>query len=74
MLTRHADGLRPARPARPAGVRPVAGAAELAAGRAAVRRVTIAPEVVGYVVDLARATRDVARRCSSASRRAARPR
>jgi MoxR-like ATPase len=32
--------------------------ADLDAGRAAVRRVTIAPEVVGYVVDLARATRE----------------
>ena len=35
----------------------MAGTAELAAGRAAVRAVTIRPEVVGYVVDLARATR-----------------
>ena len=48
------------RPARPGGRRrrPVAGAAELAAGRAAVRTVQIRPEVIGYVVDLARATRD----------------
>jgi MoxR-like ATPase len=56
VLTRHADGFDP-RDLRAAGVRPVAGAAELEAGRAAVRAVTIAPEVVGYVVDLARATR-----------------
>jgi len=56
VLTRHADGFDP-RDLRAAGVRPVAGAAELAAGRAAVRAVSIAPEVVGYVVDLARATR-----------------
>jgi MoxR-like ATPase len=56
VLTRHADGFDP-RDLRAAGVRPVAGAAELEAGRAAVRGVSIAPEVVGYVVDLARATR-----------------
>jgi MoxR-like ATPase len=35
----------------------VAGAAELAAGRSAVRGVTVSPEVLGYVVDLCRATR-----------------
>ena len=56
VLTRHAEGFDP-RDLHAAGVRPVAGVAELAAGRAAVRNVTIAPEVVGYVVDLARATR-----------------
>jgi MoxR-like ATPase len=57
VLTRHAEGFDP-RDLAAAGVRPVAGAAELAAGRAGVRAVTLAPEVVGYVVDLARATRD----------------
>jgi MoxR-like ATPase len=36
---------------------PVAGAADLAAGRAAVQAVTVSPEVLGYVVDLCRATR-----------------
>jgi MoxR-like ATPase len=36
---------------------PVAGVAELAAGRAAVRAVSVSPEVLGYVVDLCRATR-----------------
>jgi MoxR-like ATPase len=36
---------------------PVAGAAELAAGRAAVRAVSVSPEVLGYVVDVCRATR-----------------
>jgi MoxR-like ATPase len=35
----------------------VAGPAELAAGRAGVRAVTVAPEVLGYVVDVCRATR-----------------
>jgi MoxR-like ATPase len=56
VLTRHADGFDP-RDLRAAGVSPVAGAADLEAGRAAVGRVSLAPEVVGYVVDLARATR-----------------
>ena len=56
VLTRHAEGFDP-RDLRAAGVSPVAGHAELEAGRAAVRGVSIAPEVVGYVVDLARATR-----------------
>jgi MoxR-like ATPase len=56
ILTRHADGFDP-RDLATAGVRPVAGKQDLQAGRDAVRRVTIAPEVVGYVVDLARATR-----------------
>jgi MoxR-like ATPase len=56
ILTRHADGFDP-RDLAGAGVRPVAGKEDLQAGRDAVRRVTIAPEVVGYVVDLARATR-----------------
>jgi MoxR-like ATPase len=57
VLTRHAEGFDP-RDLAAAGIRPVAGLAELAAGRAAVRTVQIRPEVVGYVVDLARATRD----------------
>ncbi len=33
-------------------LRPVAGPAELAAGRAAVQQVSVTPEVLGYVVDL----------------------
>ena len=57
VLTRHAEGFDP-RDLAAAGVRPVAGAAELRAARAGVARVTLAPEVVGYVVDLARATRE----------------
>jgi MoxR-like ATPase len=56
VLHRHASGFDP-RDLVAAGVRPVAGAAELAAGRIAVGQVTIAPEVLGYVVDIARATR-----------------
>jgi MoxR-like ATPase len=57
VLTRHAEGFDP-RELAGAGIRPVAGVDDLAAGRAAVRTVAIAPDVVGYVVDLARATRD----------------
>jgi MoxR-like ATPase len=38
-------------------ITPVAGAAELAAGRALVQQVTVSPEVMGYVVDVCRATR-----------------
>ena len=36
---------------------PVASAADLEAGRQAVRALTVAPEVLGYVVDVCRATR-----------------
>jgi MoxR-like ATPase len=35
----------------------VAGPEDLAAGVRAVRRVTVAPEVMGYIVDVVRATR-----------------
>ncbi len=57
VLERHAHGFDP-RDLRAAGVRPVADAALLAAARAQVAHVTVAPEVVGYVVDLVRATRE----------------
>ncbi len=56
VLGAHDGGFDP-RDLAAAGLRPVAGAAELAAARAAVRRVAVAPEVLGYVVDLCRATR-----------------
>ncbi|MGN6300409.1 MAG: AAA family ATPase, partial [Angustibacter sp.] len=56
VLQRHAAGFDPSDLAA-AGVRAVAGAHHLAAGSAAVRRLHVAPEVLGYVVDLARATR-----------------
>ena len=56
VLSRHAAGFDPQDLAG-AGVRPVAGAAELRAGRAAVARVTVRPDVLAYVVDLCRATR-----------------
>jgi len=56
ILARHAAGFDPGDLAG-AGLRPVAGAADLATARAAVRRVAVAPEVTGYIVDLCRATR-----------------
>jgi MoxR-like ATPase len=56
VLARHAAGFDP-NDLEAAGVRPVAGAADLVAARAAVERVTVRPEVLGYVVDVCRATR-----------------
>jgi MoxR-like ATPase len=56
VLSRHSSGFDP-RDLSAAGLRPAAGPAELEAGRAAVRKVTISPEVIGYVVDVCRATR-----------------
>jgi MoxR-like ATPase len=56
ILSRHANGFDP-RDLAAAGLRPVAGRDELAAARAAVHEVTLGPEVIGYVVDLCRATR-----------------
>ncbi|HEX6352869.1 MoxR family ATPase [Actinophytocola sp.] len=56
VLLRHANGFDP-RDLSGAGVRPVAGRAHLEAGRAAVRAVTLRPDVIGYVVDVCRATR-----------------
>lgn len=56
VLRRHATGFDP-RNLTAAGLRPVAGSAELAAARADAARVQASPEVLGYVVDLARATR-----------------
>ncbi|MQY26978.1 hypothetical protein NRB56_25570 [Nocardia sp. RB56] len=56
VLRRHAAGFDP-RDLTAAGLRPVAGAAHLAAARAAIGAVTIGPEVLAYIVDLCRATR-----------------
>ncbi len=58
VVSRHASGFDP-RNLVAAGLRPVAGAAELAAGREAVAAMTLAPDVVGYIVDVCRATRQV---------------
>jgi MoxR-like ATPase len=56
VLRRHATGFDP-RDLAAAGVSPVAGPDDLAAGTAAVQRVVVSPEVAGYIVDIARATR-----------------
>jgi len=56
VLRAHHGGFDP-RDLAAAGVRPVAGAEDLAAGRRAVQRVQIADVVLAYVVDLCRATR-----------------
>ena len=55
ILGRHARGFDP----RDLGaIRPVAGPAHLAAGRAAVQRVLVADEVLAYIVDIVTATRN----------------
>lgn len=54
ILARHAQGFDPRDLSM---IRPVAGPAELAAGRSAVRQVLVADEVLGYIVDIALATR-----------------
>jgi MoxR-like ATPase len=56
IVTRHANGFDPQN-IRAAGVRPVASPAHLKAGADAVRRVEASPEICGYIVDIARATR-----------------
>jgi MoxR-like ATPase len=56
ILVRHSRGFDP-RDLVAAGLRPVAGAAHLAAAREAVSTVVVRPEVIGYVVDVCRATR-----------------
>ncbi|WP_037666640.1 AAA family ATPase, partial [Streptomyces afghaniensis] len=57
VLTRHAEGFNP-RDLHAAGVRPVAGPADLEAARVAVAKTTISPEITAYVVDICRATRE----------------
>ncbi|SFK06785.1 AAA family ATPase [Cellulomonas sp. KH9] len=56
VLARHAAGFDP-RDLAAAGLRAVAGAQELDRARAEVARVQVGPEVLGYVVDVCRATR-----------------
>jgi MoxR-like ATPase len=56
ILERHAGGFDP-RDLAAAGIRRVAGPAELARARDAVRRVHVGGEVTGYIVDICRATR-----------------
>ncbi|MEV5592856.1 MoxR family ATPase [Streptomyces sp. NPDC052496] len=57
ILTRHAQGFSP-RDLDAAGLRPVAGPADLEAARAAVAKTAVSPEVTGYIVDICRATRE----------------
>lgn len=54
VLERHANGFDPRDLSE---VKTVATADDLAAGRAAVTQVHVAPEVLGYIVDVCRATR-----------------
>jgi MoxR-like ATPase len=56
ILTRHASGFDP-RDLKAAGLRQVAGPADLAAARAAVSRVGVSDAVTGYIVDICRGTR-----------------
>jgi MoxR-like ATPase len=56
VVQRHAAGFDPGDLAA-AGLRPVAGAGDLHAARAQLGTVRVAPEVLGYVVDVCRATR-----------------
>jgi MoxR-like ATPase len=57
VLARHDRGLDP-HDIEASGVRPVAGAADLARARDEVSRVRIEPPVLGYIVSLVRATRE----------------
>ncbi|NDK90190.1 MoxR family ATPase [Gordonia desulfuricans] len=56
VLARYAAGFNP-RDLAGAGLRPVASGADVLAGAEAVRRVAVAPQVLAYIVDIARATR-----------------
>lgn len=56
VIRRHSLGFDPQN-LQAAGVRAVAGIAELTQARAEVSRVGVAPEILAYVVDLVRATR-----------------
>src|SRR3954464_14745520 len=70
IVSRHHQGFAP-RDLAAAGVAVVAGPDELAAGRTAVAAVTLTPEVLGYVVDVCRATREAPAVSLGASPRAA---
>jgi MoxR-like ATPase len=56
VLALHDAGFDP-RDLGTAGVTPVAGIDELAAARAGVAAISVHPEMIGYIVDIARATR-----------------
>jgi MoxR-like ATPase len=57
VLTRHAAGFNP-RDLDAAGVHPVLDARRLREAQESTRRVGAGPDVLGYIVDLARATRE----------------
>src|SRR5690606_22994804 len=57
IVTRHVEGFNP-RDLKAAGLRAVASATDLEKGRAAVASVGISPDVVGYIVDVCRFTRE----------------
>ncbi|MFI8998962.1 AAA family ATPase [Streptomyces sp. NPDC053542] len=57
ILTRHAEGFSP-RDLASAGLRPVAGAADLEAARSAVAKTAVSPDIAAYIVDICRATRE----------------
>jgi MoxR-like ATPase len=57
IVRRHAAGFDP-RDIRGAGVTAVAGPEDIGAGQAAVKTVQVTDDVVGYIVDIARATRE----------------
>ena len=56
IIRRHASGFNPS-DLYAAGVRPAASQADIVAARQAVWSVAVAPEVMAYIVDIARATR-----------------
>ncbi|MBT2531879.1 MoxR family ATPase [Arthrobacter sp. ISL-48] len=56
VIRRHASGFNP-RDLAAAGVRAVAGAQDLERARQSVATVAVEPEIIGYIVDLVRATR-----------------
>ncbi|MEU1617813.1 MoxR family ATPase [Streptomyces sp. NPDC005722] len=57
VLTRHADGFNP-RDLESAGLRPVAGTADLDTARAAVAKTQVSADITAYIVDICRATRE----------------
>jgi MoxR-like ATPase len=70
IVSRHDAGFDP-RDLSGAGVGVVAGPTELSAGQAAVRGVEVAADVIGYIVDVCRATRESPATQLGASPRAA---
>jgi len=57
ILRRHADGFNP-RDLKAAGLKPVAKPADIEKGRTELAKVDISADVLGYIVDVCRATRE----------------